>query len=185
MGYQQALDKAWSDITELSDRGTLTVKFLADEYTVDAGNKTVLSLSCNVPAKDYIAIIILHYLIRKLQLKELPKPVGVWIDFKELKGGEAYYPTFKNRTIDRLTKKFGDDHASFLASCGRFPSRKEPVGDTGLVIDAFEGVPILITLYKRDEEFGPDANILYDKGIQTIFVTEDVVVLTEIVVHSL
>lgn len=185
MGYQQALEIAWDDIAELAGLDTLTVRFLADEYAVDTGSRSVLSLSCNTPAKDYASIIILHYLIRKLRLKELPEPAGEWIDFKELEGGEAYYPTFKKRTIDRVARKFGLDHAAFLASAGRYPSRKASVGDTCAVIETFKYVPVLIALYKADDEFGPGANILFDKDIGAIFVTEDVVVLTEILVHSL
>jgi len=38
---------------------------------------------------------------------------------------------------------------------------------------------------KADEEFGPDANILFDKNISGIFCTEDIVVLTELIVHLL
>jgi hypothetical protein len=185
MGYQQALEKAWNDIGELAGSNTWMIKFLADEYTVDTGKRSVLSLACNIPAKDYATIVILHYLTRRLRLKELPKPAGEWIDFKELEGGEAYYPTFKKRTIDRVAQKFGADHAAFHASIGRYPSRKASVGDTGAVIEIFKDVPILVALYKADDEFGPDANILFDKNIRTIFVTEDIVVLTEILVHSL
>ena len=65
-------------------------------YTIDLDKRTILSDSCNVPAKEYVAIILLHYLARKTLLKGLPPPTGEWIDFKELDGGEGYYPAFKN-----------------------------------------------------------------------------------------
>lgn len=57
--------------------------------------------------------------------------------------------------------------------------------DKRIVIEALEKVPILITLSRQDEEFSPDANILFDESIRQIFCTEDVVVLTEILTHSL
>ena len=44
---------------------------------------------------------------------------------------------------------------------------------------------MLITIWKADDEFGPDANILFDKNITKIFCIEDTVVLTEIVAHTI
>jgi len=34
-------------------------------------------------------------------------------------------------------------------------------------------------MQRGDEEFGPEANILFDKSITDIFCTEDIVVLSE------
>ena len=62
---------------------------------------------------------------------------------------------------------------------------KADIGDISYIIQAFSEVPLLIALFKADDEFGPDANILFDKDITGIFCTEDIVVLTEILVHSL
>ena len=43
----------------------------------------------------------------------------------------------------------------------------------------------MIKVSRADEEFGADAAILYDRSIERIFCVEDIVVLTEIVVHAL
>lgn len=185
MGYANALDKAWADIKELLTEGVFPVKFLSDTYSVDARKKEVLSDSCNIPAKDYISLIILHYLIRTLPLKGSLEPCGEWIDFNSLEGGEGYYPAFRKRTIDRILKKFGGSPEDLLTAAGRFQSSKSDRGDAGIIIYPFTEVPVMITVYRPDEEFGPDANILYDRTISDIFCTEDVVVLTEILVHQL
>ena len=168
MSYQQALEKAWSDISNLTKEKRFSIRFLNDTYDVDTQNKTVLSNSCNIPAKEYTSIIILHYLAKKFKLGNLPEPSGQWIDFRQLEGGEGYYPAFKKRTIDKILKKYGSSPK-----------------DISMVVQALEFVPMLITASKADEEFGPDANILFDKTISTIFCTEDIVVLTEIVAHHL
>ena len=57
--------------------------------------------------------------------------------------------------------------------------------DVSVIIHPFKEISILITMSKADDEFGPDANILFDKNISKIFCTEDIVVLTEMVVHLL
>lgn len=185
MEYEAALGKAWRDIADLTADKRISVKFLADEYNIDLANKKMLSLSCNAPAKDYLAIILLHYIIRKLQLKTLPKPTGKWVDFRELEGGEAYYPTFKKRTIGVILKKYGAAPDAIFEAAGRFNWSKVQAGDIGVVIEPLENIVILITLSRADEEFGPDANIVFDENIRKIFCTEDIVVLTEILVHAL
>jgi hypothetical protein len=54
-----------------------------------------------------------------------------------------------------------------------------------VIIEAFEGVPVLIKAWKADSEFGPDANIYFDKSITGIFCTEDIVVLAGMIASQL
>lgn len=185
MSYGPALSQAWSEISALTNIRRFLIKFLSDLYDIDIDNKTILSQSCNVPAKDYVTIIILHYLIRKLKLSILPEPAGEWIDFNSLEGGEAYYPAFRKRTINHILKKYGSRPDELLEAMNRLPAEKARQGDVGIIIYPLEKIPILITVWKADEEFGPDANILFDKNIRDTFCTEDIVVLTEIVAHAL
>ena len=186
MGYAQALEKAWSDLAGLTADNNFSIKFLSDTYYIDLAKRQALSDSCNIPSKEHISIITLHYLIRKLKATTgMPQPVSDWIDFNHLEGGEVYFTAFKNRTIDHIIKKFGSTPELLLKSAERFPSKVGSVGDTSVIIYPFDEVPILITMWKGDDEFGPDANILYDRSISGIFCMEDIVVLTEIVVHQL
>ncbi|MFA5143065.1 MAG: DUF3786 domain-containing protein [Candidatus Omnitrophota bacterium] len=186
MGYQQAIEKAWNTFSSLSaDDKPVSVNLLSDTYTIDPKAKTILSGSCNVPAKDHISIILLHYLASKLKLKTVPSITGEWVDFNEIAGGAGYYPAFKKRTIDRILKKYGNDPDLIKDSLARFPGTIADKGDVGIVIRPFEEVAMLITLSKADEEFGPGANILFDKNISKFFCTEDIVVLTEIVAHAI
>lgn len=184
MGYQQAVEKAWGTLSGLNHEGQgISVTLLSDSYTVSLKNKTVMSDSCNVPAKEHVAILLLHYLARKAEAKAIPPLTGEWSDFKELPGGEGYYPAFKKRTIDRIVKKYGADPESIRNALKIMPGERSDRGDVGIVIRPFKEAAILITLSKADDEFGPDANILFDKNITGMFCTEDIVVLTEMVVH--
>jgi len=175
MSYAIAMNKAWEEVLKLSADKEISVKFLADEYTVNTQDRSIISLSCNVPAKDFMSILILHYLAHKLQA--LPKLTGEWLSFKELSGVEGYLAAFKKRAIDPIIRKHGANPEGILGFLDKFPAKKVNQGDVGVVIDAFEGVPVLITLWRGDDEFGPDANMLFDRSITKIFCTEDIVVL--------
>ncbi|MCM8790230.1 MAG: DUF3786 domain-containing protein [Candidatus Omnitrophica bacterium] len=185
MTYTAALEKAWKDLANIAKERRYSVKFVSDTYDIDLDGKTVISASCSAPTREYTVIIILHYLTQKLLFGKLPEPAGEWIDFNQIEGGDAYYPTFRKRTIERIIKKYGKKPEDLLAAAGRLPHKKGPVGDVSVVIYPFEEVGILIKMSKADEEFGPDANILYDANIPRIFCTEDIVVLTELVVNQL
>ena len=53
------------------------------------------------------------------------------------------------------------------------------------LVDAFEGVPALVKIWRKDEEFGADANIFFDATIKDIFCTEDIIVLAGLIAASL
>ncbi len=183
MSYDAALQKGWEELNTLNPAKTLSIKFLGDEYTVDFEAKKVLSLACNVPAKDFTVILILHYLAHKL--KGLPFLTGEWMTFKELSGVEGYAAAFRNRAIEPIIRKYGSHPDGILAVMERLPAKKIDQGDVGIVLEAFEGVPVMITLWRGDEEFGPEVNMLFDKSIAKIFCTEDIVVLAGFVASLL
>ena len=185
MGYDAALRKAWDDLIDISKDRLFKTRLLSDTYDIDAEKRTVTSASCNIPAKDYTALLILHYTEKKLRLKNMPRPTGEWLDFPRLEGGESYYPVFKKRTIDRIIKKFGSNPGLLAETGRRFGAEKANAGDIGIVVNPFDDIPILLTMWRGDDEFGPDANILFDKNISKVFCTEDIVVLTEVLVHQL
>ena len=183
MGYDIALNKAWEDLAKLNAKNSLSVKFLADEYAVNPQDKKVISLSCNAPAKDFSAILILHYLIRKLDT--LPKLTNEWVTFKELSAVEGYYPAFRQRAIAPIIRKYGSHPDGLLSVLDRLPAKRVNQGDIGVVLEAFAGVPALITFWRPDEEFGPEANILFDKSVSQIFCTEDIVVLAGLIAANI
>jgi hypothetical protein len=174
MGYEAALDKAW---TALASAGVERerVRFFSDEFRVDVLGRTVIAPS-GQPAKDFFSILILHYLERKV--KGLPALHGAWISFKELESGEQYYPAFRKRSLDLLLKKYGAKPEEMLGCLRRLPySKQAGVGDVSVQVDAFEGVPMVAVLWRGDDEFAAEANLLFDRSISGIFCTEDVAVL--------
>jgi len=179
MGYEAALKKSWDEFLALECGHSLSVRFLTDEYAVQPGERKILGLACNVPAKDFTVILILHYLVRKI--KGLPPVSGVWLPFREVAGIEGYYAAFKKRSIEPIIRKYGNNPAALLAAAERFGARRFEGEGSSVIIDMFEGVPVLIKLWPADDEFGPDANIFFDSSIAGIFPIEDIVVLAGII----
>ena len=77
MGYQAALNKAWGELKKISPQEKFSLRLLSDEYEIDTRSGKVLSLSCNTQVKDFLVILILHYLVKKIN--GLPEPCQDWI----------------------------------------------------------------------------------------------------------
>ena len=183
MEYGVAITKAWRDLESLTQEKKLSVKFISDTYEIDLANKKVLSMSCNVPAEPFTSILVLHYL--KKRIRGLPPVKGEWIGFQELVGGQGYYPVFKKRVIKRIEKKYGENPDALNDLVVRFEATKSELADVSVVIDVFDNVPVLIEIWRADDEFGPSVNILFDKNIELIFCTEDIVVMSEFMVSQI
>jgi len=182
MGYEAALAKAWSPLTK-GARDTESVRVLGDEYTVDFSAKRVSSVSCAIPAKDFISILVLHYLAKRRS--GIPPVTGEWISFRELDGGDGYYTAFKKRVLDRIVKKYGAHPEALPEKTPILNARKASFKDISVIIDVFDGVPVLVTLQAGDEEFDPEAHLFFDRSIKEILCTEDVAVMADLVVSWL
>lgn len=183
MGYDAAITKAWDDYLRLGHRSEILVNFLGINYSIDVINLRVISVLNNCPAKDYEVILILHYLVSLA--KGLPGISGEWVSFKELSGIEGYQPVFRKRVIERIIKKYTANPEVLFSAIERIPGKKIQQADMGIVLEVFEGVPILIELWKADDEFGSEGNVLFDKNITQIFCIEDIIVLAELTVGRL
>jgi hypothetical protein len=178
MGYDIALKKAWDTLQD-SGIKTTNIKFLGDEYGIDHAARSILSLSCNTPAKDYYKIIILHYLANEFKVGDISG--DSWTSFKELDGGEIYFSAFRKRAIEPILRKYGDKPEAMLERAEFMNGEKIKTGNAGLSIKVFPKVKIGIILWAKDDEFSADCNILFNSSISNIFPTEDVTVLAGII----
>ena len=182
MSYEVALNLAWEALISLSKAKNLSVKFLGDQYDVNTTSRAIQSVSCNIPAKDFLSVLLLHYLANNL--KGLPQLTNQWISFKEMPGGDPYYPAFRKRAIEPILRKYGKNPEGLSTNLQRLSARIIDKGDVGILVEAFEKVPVLIEIWRGDAEFGPEVNMLFDKSIVKIFNTEDTAVLAGFVAAS-
>lgn len=174
MGYEVTFQKAWEELRQEAKEEKFIVPFLADKYEIDLQASKVLSLSCNVGAPEHVSILILHFAIRRL--RGLPPVKNEWISFQQL-GVQGYYDAFRKRALEPLIRKFGKNPQNLLISAQRLGAKKIQYGDCAVILEAFENVPLMITVWGADEEFSAEANILFDSSIREIFPVEDIVVL--------
>lgn len=179
MKLELAITMSWENLLGSGISNDTKVKFLGDEYIVNIKLRKILSLPHNTPIEDYLTVLILHYLSQKIA--GLPVVSGEYLSFNGLSVINSFAEVFKKRATDVIMKRYGDDIFDILSVLHNLPAKKINRADVAIVVEAFEGVPILIELWEADEEFGSEANILFDKTITKIFCVEDIVVLAEVV----
>ena len=183
MSYDAALKKAWEDLEKIADAPSYSVSLLGDTYEVNRKEKLVLSNSCNIPAKEYLAILILHYLVGSLENKYAP--CGEWVSFKDIEGGEIYYPAYKEGVIAHLLKKYGRNPEGLLSVLERFSGNRVDASDTAIELVTFPDIRVRIIVWKADEEFPPEATVLFDKNLSKLYTMEDISVFSHVVVNSI
>ncbi|TLD40029.1 MAG: hypothetical protein JETT_3712 [Candidatus Jettenia ecosi] len=182
MKLDSAITVSWDNLLGSGISNNAKVKFLGDEYIVNIKLRKVLSLPHNTPIEDHLTVLILHYLSQKIA--GLPVVSGEYLSFHGLSVINSFAEVFKKRSTDVIMERYGDNIFDILSVLHNLPAKKINRADVAIVVEAFEGVPIFIELWEADEEFGPEANILFDKTIMKIFCVEDIVVLAEVVARA-
>ena len=132
-----------------------------------------------VPLRE--KLLILHYFIHSRGTPLSHKMVS----FQELAEIKNYFRTFNKRAIQPLVTTFGKETHSLLDTAHVFGGRKADFGDTAVTIDVFARVPITFVLWKGDEEFSPEGNVMFDSTVADYLPAEDIIVLSEILAWKL
>ncbi len=126
-------------------------------------------------------ILILHYLTNTSG-----EPLkGENIDFRQVPGGNFYWTAFVSRAKKPLLETFGSDPEFYLQVAAALGGSPQELGDASALFQAFPLVPVTHVLWRGDEEFAPDANILFDETITRHLPTEDIAALAGASVYRL
>jgi hypothetical protein len=125
--------------------------------------------------------LILHYL---LGAQDIP-PTNQPITFREIPSGEFYYQPFLKRAQVPLVQTFGSDHELFRKAGQKLGGIDAKMGDVSMTFRPFPRIPITLILWKEDDEFPPDGNILFDAGVKHFLGVEDIAFLAGTVVYKL
>ena len=125
--------------------------------------------------------LILHYL---LGVRDIPL-TNELITFREIPSGEFYYQPFLKRAKVPLVNVFGLQHELFRRAGEKLAGRDGTIGDNSLTFLPFPKIPITLVLWKGDDEFPPEGNVLFDSSIKHFLAGEDIAFLAGIAVYKL
>ena len=130
-------------------------------------------------------LIIQTFMLRYLlESKEIPW-LGQWKTFREMPWGEMYIKPFTGRALTRAAFTFGTRLDDFRAACEKMGATRVDHGDAGYQFDLIGNYKMQILVWEGDEEFPPNAQILYSDNFADGFTAEDRVVAADILIAAI
>ena len=123
-------------------------------------------------------ILILHYLCNG----DGAPQNNTLINFKQLRSGNTYYPSFEGRCLKPLVRLFNERPVHVTEHLKHLGGEEVSFGDWAIKLQAFSSVPVIFVIWKADDEFPAEGNILFDTSIESYLSTEDIVVLCQQIV---
>ncbi|MBE6947913.1 MAG: DUF3786 domain-containing protein [Ruminococcaceae bacterium] len=110
---------------------------------------------------------------------------GTWLTFREMPWGELYIKPYTGRVLTRAAFTFGTRIQAFRTACEKMGAIPLSHGDAGFQFDFIGGYRMQILVWEGDEEFPPNAQVLYSDNFSAGFAAEDRVVAGDILISTI
>ncbi len=110
---------------------------------------------------------------------------GQWKTFREMPWGEMYVGPYTGRVLTRAAYTFGTRVEKFRAACEKMGATPLKHGDAGYQFDFIGGYAMQIIVWEGDEEFPPNAQVIYTDNFADGFAAEDRVVAGDILISTI
>ena len=125
------------------------------------------------------------FLLRYLLESKTVAWSGQWKTFREMPWGEMYIKPYTGRVLTRAAFTFGTRIDAFRAACEKMGAGKLSHGDAGYQFNLIGGYHMQILVWEGDEEFPPNAQVLYSDNFAEGFAAEDRVVAGDILISTI
>ena len=110
---------------------------------------------------------------------------GQWKTFREMPWGEMYIKPYTGRVLTRAAFTFGTRVGAFRAAAEKMGAIKLNHGDAGFQFRLIGNYDMQIMVWEGDEEFPPNAQVIYSDNFETGFAAEDRVVAGDILITAI
>ena len=125
------------------------------------------------------------FLLRYLLESKRVSWTGEWKTFREMPWGEMYIKPYTGRVLTRAAFTFGIRVAAFKAAAEKMGAVPVAHGDAGYEFELVGGYRMRILVWEGDDEFPPNAQILYSDNFAEGFAAEDRVVAGDILISTI
>ena len=122
-----------------------------------------------------------------------PLPDLTPVSFAEVPRARSYLNPFRGRVVGAFLGAFGRAPETFARAAEALGARKVPYGKeapapSGVEAWTFRVFPLVeisFVLHPADEEFEPEATVLFPRGLFEVFEVEDAVVMADLASRAL
>lgn len=156
------------------------VNLLGREYAIAHPDYAIRALDGGALPALPVQTFLLRYL---LESRDVPWN-GSWKTFREMPWGEMYIKPYTGRVLTRAAFTFGTRVEAFRAACGKMGAEPVPHGDAGFRFRLVGDYQMQILVWEGDDEFPPNAQVLYSDNFADGFAAEDRVVAGDILIST-
>ena len=154
------------------------VNLLGKDYAISHPDYALRALDGGVLPPLPVQTFLLRYLLESKTVAWN----GEWKTFREMPWGEMYIKPYTGRVLTRAAFTFGFRLAAFRAACEKMGAVAVTHGDAGFEFDLVGNYKIQILVWEGDDEFPPNAQVLYTDNFAPGFSAEDRVVAGDILI---
>ena len=125
------------------------------------------------------------FLLRYLLESKSARWAGEWRTFREMPWGEMYIKPYTGRVLTRAAFTFGTRLNAFKAASEKMGALPVQHGDAGYEFNLIGGYRMRILVWEGDDEFPPNAQVLYSDNFAEGFAAEDRVVAGDILISTI
>lgn len=155
-----------------------TVRLLGKSYTLSHPELTIVG---DTPVTNAERILFLRYLLDG----RAAAASGRFLAYQEFPWGEVYLQQFTGRCIKRYAFSYGNRPEALEKIMARLPAKHLPRSDCGWQVELMPGLDIQFLLWLGDDEFPPNAQILFSDNFQYAFTAEDLANIGDIVMNRM
>ena len=160
------------------DGGVFTARLLGKQYTLSHPDLTIAG---DTPVTNPERILFLRYLLDG----RAAAATGRFLAYQEFPWGEVYLQQFTGRCIKRYAFSYGGRPEALEKIMERMPAKRVPRSDQGWQVELMPGLDIQFLLWLGDDEFPPNAQILFSDNFQYAFTAEDLANIGDIVMNRM
>jgi hypothetical protein len=133
-----------------------------DEYTVLPEQRRIECRRGDGPGPHtYFSVFLIHHLLRAQETG----PVHEWISEKDISGGATFFRGPHEIPTQMISNRYGNDTETFRKRCEQLGGRPLPMADTACSFLITPRTPVAVLYWQGDEDFPPEAKILYDRSL--------------------
>lgn len=163
------------------DGGNLFLPYLNMRIRMDLETSKFFIQETGEEAPIWLSILCLHY----MNSAAGEKPRGRLKHFREFKDGSFYETAFNRRTKDILIEVYGGNPSAMIEAGLKLGGKVLNSGDAAVELPYFPFLPITCVVWKGDDEFPPEASVLFDETAGLYFSAEDMAVAAQMAVIEL
>ena len=163
------------------ENGEFFVKLLGRSYAIAHPDYAIRALDGGALPPLPVQTFLLRYLLESKTVAWN----GEWKTFREMPWGEMYIKPYTGRVLTRAAFTFGTRIAKFREACEKLGATPVGHGDAGFLLELIGGYRMQILVWEGDDEFPPNAQVLYSDNFAEGFAAEDRVVAGDILISTI